>query len=87
MTQHILTLSNYLTSPIDSLKGFFKAIEKTQMARAIVHVRKEMMKHKAYRETYNELSKLSNKELADIGIARGEIHSIAMEAYFDNRIG
>lgn len=35
--------------------------------------------------TIKELSKLSDKELRDIGIGRGDIYSIAMEAYFDNR--
>jgi uncharacterized protein YjiS (DUF1127 family) len=33
-----------------------------------------------YRKTYNELSALSDYELRDIGISRGEIHDIASEA-------
>jgi uncharacterized protein YjiS (DUF1127 family) len=36
-------------------------------------------------ETIKELNKLTDKELKDIGITRGDIHSIAMEAYYDNR--
>jgi uncharacterized protein YjiS (DUF1127 family) len=40
---------------------------------------------RAYRETVKELSKLTDKELRDIGITRGDIHSIAMETHFDNR--
>jgi uncharacterized protein YjiS (DUF1127 family) len=30
-----------------------------------------------YRDTVNELSRLSNRELNDLGITRGEIHGIA----------
>ena len=30
-----------------------------------------------YRNTYNELMKLSNRELDDLGIARGEIDMVA----------
>lgn len=41
-------------------------------------------RNKAYRKTYDELSKLSDKELDDIGINRGMIRSIAMETHFDN---
>lgn len=90
MTQHILTLSNYLTNPLHELVAGFKtffvklyeAFQIAQMKRAITIVRDEMMKHKAYKETYNALSKLSDKELRDIGIPRGEIHWIAMETYY-----
>lgn len=32
---------------------------------------------RAYRETVNELGRLSNRQLADLGINRGEIHTIA----------
>ena len=95
MTQHILTLSNYLTNPllelVTGIKDFFVklfvALQESRMRSAMVYVRNEMLKHKHYRDTYNQLSKLSDKELRDIGIGRGEIHSIAMEAYLDNRIG
>lgn len=30
-----------------------------------------------YRETVNELSRLSNRELADLGINRADIYSVA----------
>jgi len=33
-----------------------------------------------YRETVNELSRLSNRELTDLGIARGEIPFVARRA-------
>ena len=33
-----------------------------------------------YRETVVELSRLSNRELNDLGIARGDIHNVARRA-------
>ena len=36
------------------------------------------------RATIKELSALSDAELRDIGISRGDIYSIAHEAYLDN---
>jgi len=33
-----------------------------------------------YRDTVNELSRLSNRELSDLGIARGEIPFVARKA-------
>lgn len=82
---HILTLSNYLLSPIEGLlnffKAIFKAIERSQSIKAIAVTREHMMKYKTYRDTYKELSRLSDRELKDIGLSRGEIHFVAMEAY------
>ena len=50
-----------------TLNNFFKKlINNYQMAKAI-------------RETENELRKLTDKELNDIGIARGDIYSIARQ--------
>jgi uncharacterized protein YjiS (DUF1127 family) len=46
--------------------------------------KRKLAKHKAYRETVAELSKLSDAELRDIGLHRGDIHSIAMETHYDN---
>ena len=37
------------------------------------------------RATIKELNQLSDAELRDIGISRGDIYSIANEAYLDNR--
>jgi Uncharacterized conserved small protein len=36
---------------------------------------------KTYRETYNQLSKLTDKELSDIGLHRGLIHSVSIGKY------
>ena len=87
MTHIVLTLSNYLQSPIEGLinvlKNVYKSIENGRMQRAIQIVKQQMMSHRTYRQTYNELSALTDKELNDIGLSRGDIHSVAMEAYYD----
>lgn len=35
---------------------------------------------RTYRNTVSELSRLTNRELADLGINRGEIHAVARKA-------
>ncbi|WP_299557815.1 DUF1127 domain-containing protein [uncultured Sulfitobacter sp.] len=40
----------------------------------------KMRQHKAYRSTYNELCGLSNRELADLGMTRGDIRRLSQEA-------
>jgi len=37
---------------------------------------------RVYRATFNELSALSDRDLTDLGIGRGEIRAIAMEAAY-----
>ncbi|SHJ12874.1 DUF1127 domain-containing protein [Wenxinia saemankumensis] len=36
--------------------------------------------HRTYRATFNELSALNDRDLADLGIARSQIRSIALQA-------
>jgi uncharacterized protein YjiS (DUF1127 family) len=94
MTQHILTLNNYLLNPLTNLtSGFVKffakiyeAISMAQTRKAIALVKEHMWAQRVYRETFNELSKLSDRELQDIGICRGDIHWIAMEAFTKNQV-
>ena len=69
---------------LNFLQKIYKMIEAAQIARATSMVFQSMYKHKIYRETYNSLSKLTDKELKDIGIARGDIHSISMESFYYN---
>jgi len=65
MTQHILTINNYLQNPIEGIVSWVKS------------VRKSYVWAKEVRQTVNELNKLSDKELRDIGISRGDIYSVA----------
>lgn len=65
MTQAILMAHSHLTSAIEGLLDFFKSVNEKRI------------QHKAIRETEKALSKLTNAELDDIGITRGDIYTIA----------
>lgn len=67
MTQHIVAVSNILAGPID---GLLDLIHSTRV---------KMENAKRVRATIKELSKLSDRELNDIGISRGDIYAIAHE--------
>lgn len=45
----------------------------------------EYKKARAVTETINELSKLTDAELRDIGITRGEIHDVAIQTHYGER--
>ena len=65
MTHLTLTISNYLQSPIEALISAIRSFKQARQHNALA------------RETIKELSRLSDKELSDIGINRGEIYSVA----------
>ena len=75
MTQITLTLNNYLLNPISELfnsfmsSRFMKAWEEAAVKRA---------EHYLARNTYRELQRLSDAELHDIGIHRGDIWDISV---------
>ena len=71
MTQYVLAASEWLN--FGGLVDWFRS-------------QKQKLAHQAkVNATIKELSALSDKELRDIGISRGDIYSIANEAYLDNR--
>ncbi len=41
-------------------------------------------RRRVYQQTFGELARLSNRELADLGMARANIRSIAREAAYGN---
>ena len=43
----------------------------------------KLRSYRKYQETYRELSRLSTRELADLGISRGEISNVARKAKCD----
>ena len=45
-------------------------------------LRDGLRRRRLYNRTYNELSALSNRDLADLGISRSSIRSIAREAAY-----
>ena len=65
MTQAILTAHSYSTRAVELIIDAIKSVYNARI------------EHKAIRETEKALSALSNKDLADIGISRGEIYDIA----------
>ena len=69
MTQHILTVSSYLLNPISEFLRSLSALPN--------NIASSMKKSKSARNTIKELQSLTDKELNDIGISRGDIHYIA----------
>ena len=72
MTQHILTTAHYLQKPVSefltllskvgvTLSGFFESIQRANQIR----------------QGIRELNSLTDYELKDIGISRGDIYSVA----------
>ena len=65
MTQAILTASGVIQ---DAITGFMDLIKT---------LRKKAQRRARQRATYKELSKLSDADLHDIGLCRGDIYSIS----------
>lgn len=59
-------------------------IERIQNFRAVAA--DKAAKRKVYRTTVHELSALSNRDLADLGIHRSAIKSLALEAAYGARV-
>ncbi len=58
---------------IENIRGVFASVsESFRMARQ-------------FRENYNELDRLSARELADIGLSRGDITRVAYEATYGEK--
>ena len=65
MTQAVLAAHSYLTRAIELFIDYFKSLNEARYQR------------KLRNETIKELSKLTDKELNDIGLARGDIYYVA----------
>ena len=65
MTQAILTASSMIQDAIAGFMDLVKTLRKNAQLRA------------QQRKTYKELSKLSDADLFDIGLCRGDIYSIS----------
>lgn len=46
-------------------------------------LRQALAKRKTFQRTYHELSALTDRDLADLGIARADIKRLAQEAAYD----
>ncbi len=69
MTHHILFINNRLSGLITDIAHAF-----VKLADRLIHAAKVRAQR---RETYKQLSKLSDKELLDMGISRYDIEAIA----------
>jgi hypothetical protein len=74
MSQAILTAHSFLTQGVEGFMDFMKSANEKR-----IH-------NKAIRMTEKELSRLSNAELDDIGITRGDIHTIARSSVAINNV-
>lgn len=50
--------------------------------KSLFNFKTELRSQRSYRETYKTLDQLSDKDLRDIGITRGDIHHIAYESSY-----
>ena len=73
MTQHILAQANILQNAIKAFMELLKDFSSS---------RKEISEAK---KTIFELNKLSDADLADIGLCRGDIWNVAHHKYDDTR--
>jgi uncharacterized protein YjiS (DUF1127 family) len=46
----------------------------------------KIVRHRNYKKTLQELNMLTDKELMDIGINRGMIHTVAREAFYGESV-
>lgn len=67
------------------LANLFNKILKVFEEAGIRRAQAELRRHYYYNKTFEDLNKLSDRELKDIGVSRGNIHSIALESYYDNK--
>lgn len=58
------------------------AARATGPARFLDGIRQGLEQRRRFRNTFNELDRLSDRELNDLGIARGDIGHIAREAVY-----
>jgi len=65
MTHYVIEASSWIQDAIEGYKDLRRSMKQRAERRA------------SYNRTVKELSKLTNFELSDIGICRGDIHNIA----------
>ena len=65
MTQTILVAHSYLTKTVELVFEYFRSLNQ------------QRLRNKEIRNTIDELSKLKDKDLRDIGLTRGDIYYIA----------
>ena len=64
MTHHILTIQNYLQNPV------------REILNTLADLRTKYQQRREIKQAIKELRALSDRELSDIGITRGEIYDV-----------
>lgn len=89
MTHLILTLNNLQKPVTDGLVGIymkisnlFDAFMSSNFMKAWEEAARKRAQYYEAQYTIKELSRLSDKELADIGVSRGEIQDIAYSSTY-----
>lgn len=65
MTHHILTIQNYLQNPVREILNI------------LADLKTKYKQHSEVKDTIKTLRALSDRELKDIGLSRGEIYDVA----------
>lgn len=55
------------------------------IATFVANIRDNMARRAVYRQTLRELNELSNRDLADLGLNRGAVRSVAYEAAWGSK--
>jgi len=70
-----MSVATHLSAPFDTI---------TERAGAwIENTKARYARYRVYRETLNELSGLSSRDLADLGLHRSELRRVAYQAAYD----
>lgn len=64
---------------VNNNSGFIRKINEIYIS-----FKKKQEKRRVFNKTVKELSQLSDRELADLGLRRTMIKQVAMEPYYDN---
>ena len=70
----MIAASTHRTAPFSQLSA--------QVQRELARLNTAFAKYRLFHRTVSELSALSNRDLADLGLCRSEIRSIAMETVY-----
>lgn len=74
-------MTNQMTLPVGGTAGAWRgeASETSRLGQLVAAWRRQIAVYRVYRQTYDELQMLTDRELDDIGIARYDIRAIARD--------
>lgn len=78
-------MNNQMTLPVGGVAGAWRGESRdaSRIGQLFAALRRQLEIHRVYKQTYEELMSLTNRELDDIGIARCDIRTIARETARD----